>query len=136
MINVGIYIFSIIIEKLVSSYNNAKAVAATLLGRRKLQLLIVIIIVIIICQWISIIPFLQGTLSYIRNASAQQQYTESDYCITYDPADNTIRISCGHADLTRISNQLKDPDVLHKETTNGVWLLNAGIVIEQGATLY
>jgi len=121
----------------VSSYNNAKAVAATLLGRRKLQLLIVIIIVIIICQWISVIPFLQGTLSsYIQNVNAQQQYTESDSCITYDPADNTIRISCGHADLTRISNQLKDPDVLHKETTNGVWLLNAGIVIEQGATLY
>ena len=25
---------------------------------------------------------------------------------------------------------------MHKETTNGVWLLNAGIVIEEGATLY
>jgi poly(beta-D-mannuronate) C5 epimerase len=25
---------------------------------------------------------------------------------------------------------------LHKETTNGVWLLNAGIVIEEGATFY
>jgi mannuronan 5-epimerase len=75
-------------------------------------------------------------LSYIQNAGAQQQYMESDSCITYDPAENTIRISCGFADLTSISNQLKNPDLLHKETTNGVWLLDAGIVIEQGATLY
>ena len=95
------------------------------MGRRRLQLLILIII-IIICQWISVIPFLQGTLSYIQNVNAQQQYMESDSCIIYDPADNTIRISCGHTDLTRISNQLKDPDVLHKETTNGIWLLNEG----------
>ncbi|HKG89682.1 MAG TPA: right-handed parallel beta-helix repeat-containing protein [Nitrososphaeraceae archaeon] len=127
--------FNIIIEKLVSSYNT-KAVAATLLGTRKLQLLILIMI-IIIYQWPSVIPFLQKTLSYyIQNASAQQQYTESDSCITYDPADNIIRISCSHTDLTRINNQLNDPDILHKETTDGVWLLNAGIIIEQNATLY
>lgn len=105
------------------------------MGTRILQLLILTII--LVCQWISIIPFLQGTLSsYIQDVSAQQQYTESDSCITYDRADNTIIISCGFADLTRINNHLKDPDILHKETTDGVWLLNAGIVIEQDATLY
>lgn len=95
-----------------------------------------VILIISICQWISIILIPQGTLSYIQNAGAQQQYMESDSCITYDPTENTIRISCGFADLTGISNQLKNPDLLHKETTNGVWLLDAGIVIEQGATLY
>ena len=61
---------------------------------------------------------------------------ESNSCVTYDSTDNTIRISCGFADLTRINNQLKDPDLLHKEKAKGVWLLNTGIVIEEDATLY
>jgi mannuronan 5-epimerase len=115
------------------SFYDPNAIVATLLGKRKIQQ---VIWIISICQWISIILVPQGTLSYIQNAGAQQQYMESDSCITYDPAENTIRISCGFADLTSISNQLKNPDLLHKETTNGVWLLDAGIVIEQGATLY
>jgi hypothetical protein len=38
---------------------------------------------------------------------------ESDSCVTYDSADNTIIISCGFADLTGINNQLKDPDLLY-----------------------
>jgi nitrous oxidase accessory protein NosD len=61
---------------------------------------------------------------------------ESNSCVTYDSTENTIRISCGFADLTGIDNQLKDPDLLHKETAKGVWLLNTGIVIEEDATLY
>jgi hypothetical protein len=40
---------------------------------------------------------------------------ESDSCVTYNSADNIIRISCGFVDLTDINNQLKDPDLLHKE---------------------
>jgi hypothetical protein len=104
-----------------------------MLGMRKLQP--VILIVIIISQWASINPVFQGTLFQIQNASAQNQYMESS-CVTYDSTENTIRISCGFADLTGISNQLKNPDLLHKETAKGVWLLNTGIVIEEGATLY
>jgi mannuronan 5-epimerase len=137
---IDVLCFYIIIEKLVPSYNT-KAASVTLLRRRKLRLLILIII---ICQCLSIIPFPQGTLFQKQTADAQQQQQQqdqqydvkSDSCIGYDPADNTIRISCGHTDLTRISDQLKDPGVLHKETTNGVWLLNASLIIEQGATLY
>jgi mannuronan 5-epimerase len=45
-------------------------------------------------------------------------------------------IDCEHANLTDIDNQLQNPDVLHKETIDGVWLLNAGMVIENDATLF
>jgi mannuronan 5-epimerase len=55
-------------------------------------------------------------------------------CITYDPTEKTITITCGSASLTDISNQLKDPNILQKGN-DGEWLLNAGIVIAQGATL-
>jgi parallel beta-helix repeat protein len=56
--------------------------------------------------------------------------------MTYDSQEKVITITCKSATLTDINNQLNDSDVLHKETTNGVWLLNAGIIIEQDATLY
>ena len=67
---------------------------------------------------------------------ATSSFTPSSSCIAYNPEEKVITITCKSATLTDINNQLKDPDVLHKETTNGVWLLNAGIIIEQGATLY
>jgi parallel beta-helix repeat protein len=78
-------------------------------------------------------------LSSLTIYSSHAQTTESfssPECITYDSEEKVITIICNSATLTDINNQLKDPDVLHKETTNGVWLLNAGIIIEQGATLY
>jgi parallel beta-helix repeat protein len=49
---------------------------------------------------------------------------------------NIITITCNHVNLTNIDNEIRNPDILHKESTDGVWLLNAGIVIEQGASLY
>lgn len=67
---------------------------------------------------------------------ATSSSTPSSSCIAYNPEEKIITITCKSATLTDINNQLKDPDVLHKETTNGVWLLNTGIIIEQGATLY
>jgi hypothetical protein len=129
-----VYIFIFHNQRNTVQFYDAKAIVVTLLGMRKLQL--VILTVIIISQWTSITPVLQGTLFQIQNASAQNQYMESNSCVTYDSTENTIRISCGFADLTGIDNQLKDPDLLHKETAKGVWLLNTGIVIEEDATLY
>ena len=90
-------------------------------------------------QLILLLPVLHGTplSTHAQEQQRQlQQGTESNSCITYDLTENAIRISCKHTSLTNIDNQIQNPDLLHKETTNGVWLLNAGIVIEQGATLY
>jgi mannuronan 5-epimerase len=109
---------------------------------KKLHLLL--LMTVISCQWIFILPTFEGTWLNIRSAYAQQeqQQTDSGSCITYDSTENAIRIDCEHANLTGVYDQLQDQDLLHKEVgdgngnDNGVWLLNAGIVIEKGATLY
>jgi parallel beta-helix repeat protein len=69
-------------------------------------------------------------------ASSNEITESSSSCITYDTEVNIITITCKHVDLTKIDNEIRNPDILHKESTDGVWLLNAGIVIEQGASLY
>src|SRR5215207_3231715 len=69
-------------------------------------------------------------------ATSSSAPLSSSECIAYNPEEKVITITCKSTSLTDINNQLNDPDVLHKETTNGVWLLNAGVIIEQGATLY
>src|SRR5215208_7488991 len=62
-------------------------------------------------------------------------------CITYDSSTNFITVTCNSASLTDIDNQLNDNTILDKEqpqqqSNNGVWLLNAGIVVADKATLY
>ena len=47
-----------------------------------------------------------------------------------------ITVKCKTASLRDINNQLNDPNILHMETPDGVWKLNAGIVVDEGATLY
>src|SRR5215204_3651984 len=107
---------------------------------RKLEL--VILMMTVLSQLMVLLPALQGTLSQIQIVDAQeqqrqqQQGTESDSCIIYDSNENAIRISCRYASLTDIDTQLQNPDLLHKETIDGVWLLNAGIIIEEDATLH
>jgi parallel beta-helix repeat protein len=61
--------------------------------------------------------------------------TANAACITYNPTEKTITIACGSASLTDVRNQLKDPNILQKGN-DGEWLLNAGIVVSQGSTLY
>ena len=78
------------------------------------------------------------SLYSISNAYSSIPGTESSSaCITYDPNENIITITCKSATLTDIDNQLKDPDILQIENiASKVWLLNAGIVIENQAALY
>jgi mannuronan 5-epimerase len=118
-----------------------KAIAPTSSGKMKLELMILMIT--IICQLTLFLVALQGNQFRIQIAYSQEQQqrqqlqgTESKTCIAYDSTENAIRISCKYTTMTDIDNQLQNPDLLHKETTNGVWLLNTGIIIEQGASLY
>jgi parallel beta-helix repeat protein len=69
------------------------------------------------------------------------QSSDAVPCITYDPSTNFITVTCNSASLTDIDNQLNDNTILEKEqpqqqSNNGVWLLNAGIVVANKATLY
>jgi hypothetical protein len=108
-------------------------IAATITYRKKAFWLLFLIVS---CQCVSILSYLEYLSFYFNNAIAQQDRAETVACITYDSEENTIRIECEYANLTGIYNQLKDPDLLYKETDNRSWLLNAGMVIEEGATLY
>jgi parallel beta-helix repeat protein len=56
--------------------------------------------------------------------------------VTYDSSEKVIIVNCESTNLTGIYNQLRDSALLRRESTNGVWLLNAGITIEKDATLH
>ena len=94
----------------------------------------------IILLWIS--PLLLSLLSelgiYLPPTQATTEDTsEESSCIRYDSSERIISIGCEGANLTDVYNQLKDPNLLHKEVdSDKVWLLNAGIVIENDATLF
>ncbi|HET6799875.1 MAG TPA: hypothetical protein VFH25_04860, partial [Nitrososphaeraceae archaeon] len=65
------------------------------------------------------------------------QGADAGPCITYDPSTDFITVTCNSATLTDIDNQLNGNTILDKEqSNNGVWLLNAGIVVADKATLY
>ena len=88
----------------------------------------------------SLLPFL--FLSEYFNSYAQEDEEASSLsidCVKYDSKEKTITITCHSVNLTDVYNQLRNPEILKKETsasTEIVWLLNAPIIIEKGATLY
>ena len=104
-------------------------------------MLIIFVVVIILLSWTSVflLPF-----SYAQQQQQQQQQqqntaTNSAACISYDSTDNIITITCSSASLTDINNQLNDDTILDRQqqqADNGVWLLNAGIIIAEDAALY
>src|SRR5918996_4073951 len=63
--------------------------------------------------------------------------SSSSNCITFDSEERIITVACRTSNLTEINNQLKDPGVLHRdEVVDKGWILNAGIIVTQNATLY
>jgi poly(beta-D-mannuronate) C5 epimerase len=75
-------------------------------------------------------------MSAVYSSSSTEVTELSTSCITYDTDVNVIAITCKQANLTDIDNEIRNPNILHKESIDGVWLLNAGMVIEQGTILY
>jgi mannuronan 5-epimerase len=58
-------------------------------------------------------------------------------CINYNPATRTITVSCTTpARLTDVNNALHDNSILAKQTSDGVWFLNANLVISKGAVFH
>jgi mannuronan 5-epimerase len=58
----------------------------------------------------------------------------NESCISYDPSDRIIMIRCRSASLTDVYNQLNDDSILDKQA-DGVWLLNASIIVDNDAAL-
>jgi parallel beta-helix repeat protein len=77
-----------------------------------------------------------SSTSAVYSSSSTEATESSSNCIAYDTEVNIITITCKHVNITDIDDEIRNPDILHKESIDGVWLLNAGIVIEQGASLY
>ena len=55
-------------------------------------------------------------------------------CIDYDVKDNVITIDCKFASLTDVYNEVDKKNVLDK-LPNGIWLLNANLVINNDTTM-
>jgi mannuronan 5-epimerase len=97
-----------------------------------IMLVVVAVAVIVVILISALLP-----LSY----GQQQNTIDSAPCVTYDSTDKIITITCNSASLTDVDKQLKDANILYKETTDEdtnsrIWLLNAGIVVADKATLY
>ena len=58
-------------------------------------------------------------------------------CISYVASTRTITVSCSApVTLTDIFNTLHDSSVLSKESGDGVWFLNANLIISSGASVH
>jgi mannuronan 5-epimerase len=79
-----------------------------------------------------------NTIPSSSSSSPPQPNTASPSgCINYNPSTRTIIVSCSSpARLSDIDNKLHDSSILAKQSTNGVWFLNANLVIAKGATLH
>lgn len=88
------------------------------------------------CVSLIVVALMSFPTSAAYSSSSTEVTESSSNCITYDTDVNVITITCEQANLTDIDNEIRNPNILHKESTDGVWLLNAGMIIEQGATFY
>lgn len=115
----------------------------------------VLVVLSLLSLWLTSSTLLTSLFypSFVQAAS-DNTATTANTCITYDSTEKIITIDCENKNnksseaaavtLTDIYNQLKDPNILHRENndnnsnqgTPAVWLLNAGIVIEKGSRLY
>jgi mannuronan 5-epimerase len=61
----------------------------------------------------------------------------SGKCINYNPATQTITVSCSNPTrLTDIDNTLHDNTILAKQSSDGIWFLRANLVITKGAIFH
>ncbi|MDP9286908.1 MAG: hypothetical protein M3P08_01765 [Thermoproteota archaeon] len=107
------------------------------------------VLILLISQNIgfSVIPFSiqeakaitqKGNTNPSSSSSRPQSNTASPgSCINYNPSTRTIIVSCSSpTGLSDIDNKLHDGSILAKQFTNGVWFLNANLVIANGATFH
>jgi poly(beta-D-mannuronate) C5 epimerase len=110
-------------------------------------------VLILLITFLILQPLL-GNSVYASSSSSSPQIAESSLasCISYDPEENVITITCQAANLSDIYSIIGDQSVLLKEDdvdvdvgaisrnfdgdSDTVWQLNAGITVAQNATLY
>lgn len=82
-------------------------------------------------------PFSYSPISF---GPVYAQTESGSSCIAYDAEVRLITIICKSSSISDVYSSLKDNSVLSKENATkdnkNQWLLNAGIVVSQGSTLY
>jgi len=77
------------------------------------------------------------TIRPSSDLSPQSNTASFGGCINYNPSTRTITVSCSNpARLTDIDNKLHDSSILAKQSSAGVWFLNANLVIAKGAIFH
>jgi mannuronan 5-epimerase len=68
---------------------------------------------------------------------AQSNSPSTSSCIAYDVTTRSITVSCtSPTRLTDVNNALYNNNILAKQSSNGVWFLNANLVISKGAIFH
>jgi poly(beta-D-mannuronate) C5 epimerase len=62
--------------------------------------------------------------------------TSNSNCISFDPTNRTITVTCNSARLSDVYKILNDSNSLARQTPAGTWFLNANLVIAKEATLH
>lgn len=65
----------------------------------------------------------------------QKTLAPIEICIDYNQTGRIISIACKFTLVSDIYNHLKNNNILKEEEGNGIWLLNASVVIQKGSTL-
>jgi parallel beta-helix repeat protein len=94
------------------------------------------------------IPLLLSPMPKAIEAQKAESEIEAEMCISYNKSQKLISITCKYADFADITRVITDGEVLNPETLNlnnsdsdsdsnneRVWLLNAGLKIEDNALL-
>ena len=94
------------------------------------------------------IPFLLSPMPRTIEAQKAESKIEAEMCITYNKSEKLISITCNYADFEDVTRVITDREILNPETldlnnSNGdsnsnnerIWLLNAGLKIEEDALL-
>jgi mannuronan 5-epimerase len=69
--------------------------------------------------------------------SPQSNNPSTSSCIAYDLITRSITVSCTNPTrLTDVNNALHNNNILSKQSSNGVWFLNANLVISKGAIFH
>jgi len=93
----------------------------------------IVSILVILCGVI-LVSAAQLSLSSIPKAYARSP-TLSYSCINYNAAARVITLTCGSATLTDIYNHIHDDSILIRQSSDGVWLLSASLLVSKGAML-
>ena len=81
--------------------------------------------------------FFVQVVEAVKPSQSNTGPTSAGDCINYTPSTRTITVSCSSARLTDIDNTLHDSNILSKQSpADGVWYLNANLVIAKGATFH